>query len=888
MKKVTASVLPLLICLAFLATTLWAQAAFAADWTRIASGGLTPPDPTNLNATPGAFFDNGLMVGSDSGPNPGPMHRYDGTAFKKIFTSGFGGANSAILPYAAYRGELYIGTTNTASGCELWKWDGSGDPVLVRGGGFGEGAASDTALPLGVIDGRLVVGVTNFGANPGVRVFTYDGSAWEMPVGPGAPVAPGFGDPQNNGLTSNQPVEFNSKLIFPVTNSTSGLKVYSYDGNSFDLIGQPGAGLWPPSQFFAYATVSHAEGKVYLGTGTSLAAPGQLWSYDGSAWEGLVTDGFGSPDNRLIKPLSRGTSLFAITRNAGGCRVYQRSGSGFNAISEPGLGEAGNNDGFLSSFNGNLLAFTANPAGSNVYATPTGPTIDRLIPNSGPYGTSLTIEGNDFGAVQGNGFVDFSGVQVSKVYSWSDTSITLPVPPEATSGPVRVTNDFGTSNALAFTVTLSDTYYFAEGTTRDNAEDGSFEEWISLQNPGDEDASASLTYMLGDGSTEEQAVPLPKRSRVTVNVNERLGPDRDVSTLVESDRHILAERPMYFNYRNKWTGGDNVMGLTAPRESFYFAEGTTRNNIWDGSYEEWLCIQNPGGEDARVNVIYMLETGENIERTYVVGATSRRTVDVNLEVGPDHDVSMVVDSDRPVVAERPMYFNYRNKWIGGHNVIGAAGPDTLFYFAEGTTRDNLSDGSFEEWICIQNPQEADAVVDLTYYTAQAGVQTQRVTVPAGSRQTVDVKLRLGADVDTSFMIESSVPVLVERPMYFNYHNMWAGGHNVMGCASPKRTFYFAEGTTLEGFDTWVAVMNTGNKAARVTFRYLLGDGSKVEKTDTVEPRARYTREVLPDVGPNRDVSVVVEADQNIVAERPMYFGYHGWCPGGSDTLGYGI
>ncbi len=33
-------------------------------------------------------------------------------------------------------------------------------------------------------------------------------------------------------------------------------------------------------------------------------------------------------------------------------------------------------------------------------------------------------------------------------------------------------------------------------------------------------------------------------------------------------------------------------------------------------------------------------------------------------------MSMRVFSPVPIVAERPMYFNYRGAWTGGHDVIG--------------------------------------------------------------------------------------------------------------------------------------------------------------------------------------------------------------------------
>lgn len=112
----------------------------------------------------------------------------------------------------------------------------------------------------------------------------------------------------------------------------------------------------------------------------------------------------------------------------------------------------------------------------------------------------------------------------------------------------------------------------------------------------------------------------------------------------------------------------------------------------------------------------------------------------------------------------------------------------------------------------------------------------------------------------------------------------------IGVFSPStaRNFYFAEGTTLGDFATWVAVMNPGDTDTRVTFNYMLGDGTNVKKSVVLAPQKRYTREVAEDVGMNKDVSIWIQSEAPIVAERPMYFGYHGWCSGGHNTLGYGI
>lgn len=65
---------------------------------------------------------------------------------------------------------------------------------------------------------------------------------------------------------------------------------------------------------------------------------------------------------------------------------------------------------------------------------------------------------------------------------------------------------------------------------------------------------------------------------------------------------------------------------------------------------------------------------------------SRSTIDVNREVGPGQDVSVRLIADAPIVAERPVYFNYGGVWAGGHDVMGAKSPGTEWHFAEGCTR----------------------------------------------------------------------------------------------------------------------------------------------------------------------------------------------------------
>ena len=321
--------------------------------------------------------------------------------------------------------------------------------------------------------------------------------------------------------------------------------------------------------------------------------------------------------------------------------------------------------------------------------------------------------------------------------------------------------------------------YLAEGTTRPN-----FDEFLALANPNNTDIDVLLNYALGggagnNGGATTQKVHIKAMSRQTVKVRDTVGDNQDVSVSATCDKGVIVERPMYFNYGAdkgyNWTGGHDVVGASCALKNWYFAEGTTRHNPSDGAYDEYLCLQNPGNAEAKVTITYMLGSGENKNQEIAVKANSRSTVSVNGFLGPNQDVSCKVHSDKEIVAERPVYFNTRNGWNGGHDVIGAIGPKTNWYFAEGTTRDN-----FSEWLCLQNPGSKDANVTITYLLASGQNIEQKILVKARSRSTVDVKMKIGANQDASAKIISDQGIIAERPMYFNYNGVWAGGHDVIG------------------------------------------------------------------------------------------------------------
>jgi len=84
---------------------------------------------------------------------------------------------------------------------------------------------------------------------------------------------------------------------------------------------------------------------------------------------------------------------------------------------------------------------------------------------------------------------------------------------------------------------------------------------LTLENPGPLTANVTIDYMPKDGPVMTQNIGIPGNTRITVDVALFVGQGKDVSASIWSDRGIIVERPMYFNYNGVWTGGHDVIGL---------------------------------------------------------------------------------------------------------------------------------------------------------------------------------------------------------------------------------------------------------------------------------------------------------------------------------------
>ncbi len=415
----------------------------------------------------------------------------------------------------------------------------------------------------------------------------------------------------------------------------------------------------------------------------------------------------------------------------------------------------------------------------------------------------------------------------------------------------------------------SRTWYFAEGYTG-----AGFQEWLCMFNPQEVASHLKLDILYNSGSSKRVEIDLPPRSRTTLDINSLAGGDREVSLYLDAGEPIVAERPMYFTYRSKWKGCTITSGVTAPAQSWYFAEGCTRPG-----FEEWILLANTRDETVPATVFLILEDGGVTTVPVSLPPHTRQTVSVNQVVGEGRDVGARVEADQPICAERALYFDYHGSWPGGHASTGLSQPRKTYLFAEGYTG-----AGFEEWLCLYLPREsanAGADIQLKCLFPEGNEQSLAVHLDPDKRHTLNINDLVGRGTDVSLELSSDVPFLAERPMYFNYKGVCRGGHVSKGVESAGTKWYLAEGTTRSGFDTYLCLINPGSVDANVEVDFVspLFHNPSNNNTSTMKyvlpASSRLTINVNADLfyglHVDADLSFEFRSDQPIAAERPIYY-----------------
>ena len=197
-----------------------------------------------------------------------------------------------------------------------------------------------------------------------------------------------------------------------------------------------------------------------------------------------------------------------------------------------------------------------------------------------------------------------------------------------------------------------------------------------------------------------------------------------------------------------------------------------------------------------------------------------------------------------------------------------------WYMTEGSTA-----WGYETFILIENPGDVTATVNVVYNTQQFGPipRVVPVTVPPSSRVTLRVNDDI-PNVDVSTALTSDRPIVCERAVYWNNR---IEGTDSIGVTEPAATWYLAEGSTLNTFDTWVLIENPQLVPAIINMTYMTSNGVVEKAPFSLGAGQRASVQVLKDVG-MCDVSTLVESTLPVTCERAMYWDN---LRGGHDSIG---
>jgi len=410
-----------------------------------------------------------------------------------------------------------------------------------------------------------------------------------------------------------------------------------------------------------------------------------------------------------------------------------------------------------------------------------------------------------------------------------------------------------------------------------------------------------LRFQRDTGAEIQQVLPIPSRSRATVNPETIVGLENAAfATVIESNQQVVVDRTMTWD--GTGFGSHAETSIEQPATTWYLAEGSTA-----GNFDLFYLLQNPNAAPAQVTITFLRPSGGPLTKSYTVNARSRRTINVDTETGftgrpaterslQSSDVSaQIVTNGVPILVERAMYMTVNGRvFAAGHDSAGVTAPQVSWFLAEGAT------GTFFDlFILLANPSTTPTTVEITYLLSNGTQTVRQYGLPAQSRRTVYVDSQPGLEnVATSAIVRSlnaAVPILVERSMWWPDGN-WTEAHNSAGAVVTSPVWALAEGEVGGTFatQTFALVANTSPFTATVrATAYFEDQGTPLVGTYTVPANSRFNVNYSNTIAQGRRFSVLIEGsgptpsqEPQLVVERAMYSnsGNTVWAAG-TDALG---
>jgi hypothetical protein len=380
----------------------------------------------------------------------------------------------------------------------------------------------------------------------------------------------------------------------------------------------------------------------------------------------------------------------------------------------------------------------------------------------------------------------------------------------------------GTDIIGATDAQLNTTFYFADVPTGSAGSS-----WLSILNPQATSANVQVQYYtMGPNETvgsvkNYQTLTVPPMSRGTFQTGNLNMPYSHVAAVITSDQKILVERPSYFGLTDGYNvvGAADVVGVAAPAQSWYFAEGTAPH-VAVGvipDTQENLIIANPSDTQTVGVTVTLISSSSpssaSVTHTYSLPPLppySQTIWDVNANnkgfpsTADDQstsDVAIQVQSmdAHGVVVQRQIYQTYHGVSVNTFNgqigwsaqsvtdAFGAIAQSTKFSFAEG-----YGATDYNEVLTLLNMSGKSEAIDLTLVNTLGHIYTEHLTVAPG-RSTYDITSRIEQNLvqvgnsnqayEVSMTVQSTdgSTFVAERSQYFHptTYNV-QGGSSVVG------------------------------------------------------------------------------------------------------------
>jgi hypothetical protein len=326
---------------------------------------------------------------------------------------------------------------------------------------------------------------------------------------------------------------------------------------------------------------------------------------------------------------------------------------------------------------------------------------------------------------------------------------------------------------------LAPQWFFAEGAQ------GFYHTFFLITNPSLSANTASVAFLLENGTVVQRTYPLLPQSRRTVyagDIPELVNRSFGTSVLFINAPGAV-ERAMYFG-SPLFNGGHESAGVTRLATDWFLAEGAT-----GAFFTTFVLLANPSGPDANVTLTYLREGGGTVTRTMVLPSSSRRTINVALEDASLAATSVAtrVTSDLPIVAERAMYWPFDPiQWQEAHNAFGVTQTARKWGLAEGRVGGPFA---FQTYVLVANPGSTAANLTVTFLRTPGTTVTKTFQVAAGARLTITTgpgtMVPELSNEEFGTVIASDQPVSAERALYSNANGIfWAAGSGATATPIP--------------------------------------------------------------------------------------------------------